>query len=168
VLTSGGFDEGLDVVFEGVVKNSIVDHLVPHYDSDAVRPRYQLNADKRKEYNAMYDNQLRDIIEGYEVCEGEETPISFESTVASRTKTRPQNKNMSVSAPTVLQRVQGLFPAGTEEAKIINWKAQQQVLKGGLNHQHPHCDNAIVNTYANLDVFPFVCIHGFGIDEFSV
>ena len=168
MLTAGGFDEGVDVVFEGVVKNSIVDHLVPHFDGDCVRPRYQLNAEKRTEYNGLYENQLRDIIEGYEVYEGEETPISFESTAATRTKTRPQNKNMAVSAPSVLQRVQGLFPAGTETAKFSNWKARQQVLKGGENHQHPHCDNAIVNTYANLDVFPFVCIHGFGMDEFSV
>ncbi len=43
------------------------------------------------------------------------------------------------------------------------------MLTGGTNHQHPHCDNAIVvNTYANLNVFPFVCIHGFGISEFGM
>ena len=155
-------------MFEGVVKNSIVDHLVPHFDGDNVRPRYQLNTEKRNEYNNLYDQQMRDIIEGYDVCEGEETPISFESTVSSRTKSRPQNKNMAASAPAVLHRVEGLFPPGTEQAKYCNWKARQQLLKGGVNHQHPHCDNAIVNTYANLDVFPFVCIHGFGMDEFSV
>jgi len=155
-------------VFEGVVKNSIVDHLVPHFDGDNVRPRYQLNTEKRNEYNTLYEQQMRDIIEGYDVCEGEETPISFESTVSSRTKSRPQNKNMAASAPAVLHHVEGLFPPGTEQAKYCNWKARQQLLKGGVNHQHPHCDNAIVNTYANLDVFPFVCIHGFGMDEFSV
>jgi hypothetical protein len=116
----------------------------------------------------LYENQLRDIIEGYEVCEGEETPISFESTVSSRTKTRPQNKNMAASAPAVVKRVPGLFTPGSEQAKFSNWKAKQNVLKGGINHQHPHCDNAIMNTYANLDVFPFVCIHGFGMDEFNV
>ena len=60
-LPIGGFeDEGLEVVFEGVVKNSVVDHLVPHFDREAARPRYQLNADKMKE--------------GYDVLEGEETP----------------------------------------------------------------------------------------------
>ncbi len=93
------------------------------------------------------------------VYEGEETPISFESTVSSRTKSRPQNKNMVKAAPTVVRRVAGLFATSSEQAKISNWKAKQQVLKGGINHQHPHCDNAIVNTYANLDVCPFVCIH---------
>jgi hypothetical protein len=165
---AGGFDDGLEYVFEGVVKNSIVDHVVPHYDSETIRPRYQLNPEKRSEYNTLYENQLRDIIEGYEVYEGEETPISFESTVSSRTKSRPQNKNMVASAPTVVQRVGGLFATGSEQAKYSNWKAKQQVLKGGINHQHPHCDNAIVNTYTNLDVFPFVCIHGFGMDEFNV
>ena len=75
----GGFDdEGLEVVFEGVVKNSVVDHLVPHFDRECARPRYQLNADKMKEYNNLYSDQMRDIIEGYDVLEGEETPINFE------------------------------------------------------------------------------------------
>jgi hypothetical protein len=121
-----------------------------------------------KEYNNLYEQQLRDIIEGYDVYEGEETPINFESTVSSRTKNRPQNRAMTAATPAVVQRVEGLFPAGTEQAKFCNWKARQQQLKGGHNHQHPHCDNAIVNTYANEDVFPFVCIHGFGMDEFSL
>ena len=165
----GGFDdEGLEVVFEGVVKNSVVDHLVPHFDREAARPRYQLNADKMKEYNNLYSDQMRDIIEGYDVLEGEETPINFDSTIASTKKSRQPNKAMAASTPAVVQHVGGLFPAGTEQAKYGNWKARQQQLKGGVNHQHPHCDNAIVNTYANEEVFPFVCIHGFGMEEFSV
>jgi hypothetical protein len=147
----GGFDNGLEHVFEGVIKNSIVDHLVPHYDSETLQPRYQLNPEKRSEYDTLYENQLRVIIEGYEVYEGEETPISFESTVSSRTESRPQNKNMVASASTVVRRVASLFATGSEQAKFSNWKAKQQVLKGSINHQHPHCDNAIVNTYANKE-----------------
>jgi hypothetical protein len=168
-LPTGGFeDEGLEYVFEGVIKNSLVDHLVPHFDKEAARPRYQLNPTSCKEYNALYEQQLRDIIEGYDVLEGEETPIHFDSTVATRKNGRQPNRAMSVAAPSVVHNVGGLFPKGTEQATFSNWKAIQQVLKGGQSHQHPHCDNAIVNTYANEDVFPFVCIHGFGVDEFSV
>ena len=160
--------EGLDYVFEGIVNNSIVDHVVPHIDGDTDEPRLQLNGQSRAEYNNMYEEQLRNIIEGYEVFEGEEEPISFDSTAATRTKSRAPNKNMTTSAPALLRRVEGMFPKGTQAGQYSNWKGRQNVLKGGINHQHPHCDNAIVNSYANLDVFPFVCIHGFGVSEFSL
>ena len=155
-------------MFEGVVKNSIVDHVVPHYDKDATWPRLQLDSNARAEYNAAYEGQLRDIIEGYEVHEGEDAPIHYNSTVQSRTKSRPLNRHMSSSSAAVMKRVPGLFPSDSETSKFVNWKATQTVLTGGTNHQHPHSDNAIVNTYANLDVFPFVCIHGFGVSEFGL
>ncbi len=116
----------------------------------------------------MYEEQLRNIIEGYEVFECEEEPISFDSTAGTRTKSRAPNNNMTTSAPALVRRVEGIFPKGTLEGQYSNWKARQNVLKGGINHQHPHCDNAIVNSYANLDIFPFVCIHGFGVEEFSL
>jgi hypothetical protein len=116
----------------------------------------------------MYEEQMRNIIEGYDIYHGDDEAIPFTATVAGRTKGRPQNKNMSAAPPVVLRHVDGLFPTGSSAAQFQNWKAKQTILKGGDKYQHPHCDNAIVNTYANLDVFPFVCIHGFGIDEFSV
>ncbi len=108
----------------------------------------------------MYEGQLRDIIEGYDVYKGEEDPISFNSTIAA-------TKKLS-SSPAVMKHVPGLFPTDSETSKFANWKATHTVLTGGTNHQHAHCDNAIVNTYANLDVFPFVCIHGFGVSEFGM
>ena len=161
-------DEGLEYVFEGVIKNSFVDHVVPHYDKETPWPRLQLDIEKRNEYYSLYEGQLRDIIEGYVIYEGEEDPISFNSTLASNKKARPQNRNMSSSSPAVVKKVPGLFPSNSDTAKFHNWKATHTVLTGGTNHQHPHCDNAIVNTYANLDVFPFVCIHGFGVSEFGL
>ena len=142
---------------------------MPHFDEDSHNPRLQLKADTvREEYSKLYEDQLRNIIEGYDINYGEEDPIPFTSTLASRSKGRPQNKNMSSAAPVRKRHVEGLFPTGSSAAQYQNWKARQTILKGGANHQHPHCDNAIVNTYANLDVFPFVCIHGFGVEEFSL
>ena len=161
-------DKGLEYVFEGVIKNSIVDHVTPHYDKETPWPRLQLDSAKRDEYYKLYEGQMRDIIEGYEVFEGEDDPIGYNSTIATRTKSRPQNKNMSLSNPPVVNRVAGLFPSNSEASKFANWKGTHTVLTGGTNHQHPHCDNAIVNTYANLDVFPFVCLHGFGVSEFGL
>ena len=167
-FTTDEADDGLEYVFEGVTKNAFVDHVVPHYDKETSWPRLQLDSERRAEYYNLYESQCRDIIEGYDVYEGEEEPISFNSTLAQTKKIRPQNKNMSSSSPAVLRHVPGLFPSDSETSKFANWKASHTVLTGGTNHQHPHCDNAIVNSYANLDVFPFVCIHGFGVSEFGL
>ncbi len=162
-------DEGLEVVFEGVNKNSAVDHLVPHFDHESANPRLQLEANEvRPKYTALYEEQLRNVIEGYDVLQGEEQPINFNSTLASRTKGRASNKNMSAASPPVAYHVAGLFPKGSDAGTYTNWKAQQTILKGGTNIQHPHSDNAIVGSYEKLDVFPFVCIHGFGVEEFTL
>ncbi len=162
-------DEGLEVVFEGAVKNSAVDHLGPHFEHDSSNPRLQLEATEvRPKYTTLYEEQLRNVIEEYDVVQGEETPINFNSTLASRTKGRAGNKNMSSAAPAVLHHVDGLFPQGTDAGTYVNWKAQQTILKGGTNIQHPHSDNAIACSYEKMDVFPFVCIHGFGVEEFTL
>jgi hypothetical protein len=163
-------EEGLDVVFEGVVKNSIMDHVVPHYDQDAVNPRVQLQPDRvRAEYTALYETQLQHIIEGYNIICGDEKPISFNSTLSDRPKKKGKGtRDSSSGQPLMARHVQGLFPTNSPAAKYSNWKAAQTILKGGTNIQHPHCDTAIVNSYANLDVFPFVGIHGFGEHEFTM
>jgi hypothetical protein len=136
---------------------------------DSSNPRLQLEPNARRaEYTALYEEQLRNIIEGYDVFHGDEQPISFNSTLATRTKARASNKNMSSSTPILKHHVEGLFPSGSDSAIYSNWKAKQTILIGGSNIQHPHCDNAIVNSYDKLDVFPFVCLHGFGVDEFSL
>jgi hypothetical protein len=103
-------DDGLEYVFEGVIKNSAVDHVVPHYDVDSSNPRMQLESTtKRAEYTTLYEEQLRHIIEGYDVFHGDEQPISFNSTLATRTKARASNKNMPSSTPTMKHHVEGLF-----------------------------------------------------------
>ncbi len=39
---------------------------------------------------------------------------------------------------------------------------------GGENHQHPHSDQGVVESFNGLTIFPFVCLHGFGVDEFTL
>jgi hypothetical protein len=113
-------DNGLEHVFEGVVKNSIVDHVVPHYDENSANPRLQLKTDTvREEYSKLYDEQLRNIIEGYDVFHGDEDPIAFNSTTTGRTKGRPQNKNMSSAPPVLKGHVEGLFPRYSRCAVIL-------------------------------------------------
>jgi hypothetical protein len=61
-----------------------------------------------------------------------------------------------------------MFPSGSDACKSVNWKHAQTILRGGVNYQHPHSDTAKVNSYAGLDIFPFVCIHAFGQEAFSM
>ena len=63
--------------------------------------------------------------------------------------------------------IRGMFEgmAGITE----HWKLNWNVLVGGVNHQHPHTDTASrASSYEGLDVFPFVAIHGFNLDAFSL
>ncbi len=62
----------------------------------------------------------------------------------------------------------GMFPAGSDACKSVNWKYAQTILRAGVNYQHPHSDTARVNSYAGLDIFPFVCIHAFGQEGYSM
>ncbi len=64
-------------MFEGITKNSLVDHVVPHFDTESSNPRMQLESTTvRNEYSKKYEEQLRHIIEGYTIMEGEEDSLS--------------------------------------------------------------------------------------------
>ena len=47
-----------------------------------------------------------------------------------------------------------------------NWHLSQNIVWGGTEHQHAHCDQAKAGEFTYDDIFPFVCVHGFGINEF--
>jgi hypothetical protein len=47
-----------------------------------------------------------------------------------------------------------------------NWHLSQNIVWGGIEHQHPHCDQGKAGAFNYDDIFPFVCVHGFGINEF--
>jgi hypothetical protein len=55
---------------------------------------------------------------------------------------------------------------GYDPANPINWMMAQNVVWGGMSHQHPHCDQGKAGTFNTEQIFPFVCIHGFGLHEF--
>ena len=45
----------------------------------------------------------------------------------------------------------------------------QNVVWGGTGHQHPHCDQGNkAGAFAYEQIFPFVCIHGFGMHQFTM
>ena len=49
-----------------------------------------------------------------------------------------------------------------------NWNMTQNIVTGGVNHQHPHCDQAKAGAFLNESIFSFVAIHGFGVHDFEV
>ena len=68
--------------------------------------------------------------------------------------------------PQVLKQVPGMFTGNA--GKATNWKLGYTSLINGTGFQHPHADAGRPDSYKGLKIFPFVTLHGFGIDEFSV
>jgi hypothetical protein len=70
--------------------------------------------------------------------------------------------------------VKGLFQNHTKKngtnptADPRNWTIAHNVVVGGQDHQHPHCDLGKVGSFAVEEVFPFVAVHGFGVNEFQM
>jgi hypothetical protein len=55
---------------------------------------------------------------------------------------------------------------GSDPANPDNWHMSQNIVWGGTSHQHPHCDQGKAGAFNTDQIFPFVCIHGFGLHEF--
>ncbi len=86
------------MVFEGVTVNSKVDHYVPHFsDAESANPRVQMAAHGvGATYTVQHQEQLRNIIEGYDVCIGDEEPIPFDhKTPKNKPAKRKTNNSMS-------------------------------------------------------------------------
>ena len=63
----------------------------------------------RKEYTKLYNEQLRNIIEGYHVYEGSESPIDFETHTRSISAKKAKNGPKDIP-PRIIKTVPGLFP----------------------------------------------------------
>ncbi len=80
-------DKGLEVIFEDVILNERFDHYTPSYDKDHINARVQLDTgrkryqDIRGMYTTLYDEQLRNILSGYDIFECD-IPIPFEEIVS--------------------------------------------------------------------------------------
>jgi hypothetical protein len=119
----------------------------------------------------MYNEQLRNIIEGYDIYEGQEEPLHFEDKRPENKRKPPKNKrntNEGVLPPRLLKHVPGIFQRGTDRAKFDNWVAAANVVKGGDNYQHAHSDQGRYDEFNNMDLFPFVALHAFGQEEFKL
>ncbi len=120
-----GDETKLDYVFEGIVLNSKVDHYVPMFSSNtSENPRVQLQADTtRWEYTNTYNEQLRNIIEGYDIYEGHEQRIDFKYKRPAKPRTRPTSKIGNQDGPVpprLVKEVPGMFSRGTDRGKFSN------------------------------------------------
>ncbi len=68
--------------------------------------------------------------------------------------------------PQVVKHVPGMFSGNAGIA--ANWKTGYMSLINGTGYQHPHADAGRPDSYKGLQIFPFVTLHEFGVDEFSV
>jgi hypothetical protein len=163
-------------VFEGVAVNSKVDHFVPKFcEATADNPRVQLGDAARAQYTSLYQEQLRNIIEGYDVYEGQAPPISFDAKIApkplkKRKSQIAKEKAVTASAPIpqISRSVPGMFPRGTDRGTFTNWKANHNIIQGGEGYQHAHSDQGRYDEFMYLDVFPFVALHAFGVEPFKL
>ena len=169
-------DKTLEFVFEGITINSKVDHFTPLFCAETDNnPRVQLaQHSSGAEYTQLYQEQLRNIIEGYQVTAGQETPIDFETTVKKAVKPRGTGKKKQGASepkppPQVTRTVEGMFPAGTPRGgTFANWTAAHNTVKGGEGFQHAHSDQGRYDEFMYLDLFPFVALHAFGVEQFQL
>ena len=64
--------------------------------------------------------------------------------------------------------IKGLFPHNPEAGDPKNWNMDFNSIMGGQGYQHPHSDHARSGTYKSLKLFPFVGLHGFNLEPFSL
>jgi hypothetical protein len=166
-----------ETIFEGATFSDCSAFVDAHYDRVNDNARKQMKqtqpgaqAAKWKAFNARYGLQTSQIIEGYTVYEGYETVMDGNSAPhATRQRGSAKRKNQDnegSAQPKVIKHVPGMFAGAAGIA--ANWKMGMTSLVNGLGYQHPHSDAGRPESYKNMSIFPFVTIHGFGIDPFSM
>jgi hypothetical protein len=173
-----------ETIFEGAVFSDNSAFVDAHYDrvNDVARKQMKhvqggAQTAKWKAYNARYGMQTNQIIEGFTLYEGLENIVDTSDRYNTRGKKNSTKKTGLVRSqdtpdvgesnpPRVVQHVPGMFtgPAGV----AANWKMGSTTLINGVGYQHPHCDAGRPESYKGMKIFPFVTIHGFGIDAFSM
>jgi hypothetical protein len=165
-----------ETIFEGATFSDYSAFVDAHYDRMNDNARKQMKqkqtqpgaqAAKWKAFNARYGMQTSQIIEGFTVYEGCETVMDASSgPPATRQRDNGKRKspdNEDSRKPRVMKQVPGMFSGDAGIA--ANWKMGMTSLVNGIGYQHPHSDAGQPDSYKNMSIFPFVTIHGFGIDR---
>ena len=124
--------------------------------------RHAPDAEKQTVFEGAYlDDQSSSVIPHYD-----------KDHVDARRQLKDSSKKVYLDykakyAPQLVDIIEGIFGGGIA-GYSANWKLNWTTVIGGTNYQHPHSDTARIGSYNNLDVFPFVALHGFGLDPFSL
>jgi hypothetical protein len=127
---------------------------------------------KWKAYKERYGNQPIEIIKGF-TRYNRLTNSGEERTAKKGTRKKAGNAGSSSvetvgtdTASKVVEQVPGMFTG--KAGKAANWKMGFTSIVNGTGYQHPHADSGRPDSYKGLKILPFVTIHGFGLDRFSM
>ncbi len=62
--------------------------------------------------------------------------------------------------------IQGMLDGQAGDPR--HWKMGMTTIVDGVNHQHPHSDFGLPESFNKQKVFPFLTLHGFGIDAYRL
>ena len=122
-------------MFEGCTYNSSFDHVIPHYDRNSVNPRVQMRTEDpniRGEYTHLYDDQLKNIIEGYNVFAGDDDPHAAPASIPKHNKAT-QRCSQRPPLGTPIKIVKGLYSSSSHSGNYSIWRAEQTIVQGGSN-----------------------------------
>jgi hypothetical protein len=170
-----------ETIFEGVVCGDSSSFNDAHFDKISLVARQQMKQvqpgtqhAKWKAFKERYGQQTVEIIEGFTQYDRPPLGNSSHRPSTRQHRGRPVQGSSSdttesgeeAPAPTIVKQVPGMFKGKAGLAS--NWKMGFTSLVNGTGYQHPHSDAGRPDFYKGLKIFPFVTIHGFGLNEFTM
>ncbi len=152
--------------------SAFVDGYFDNFNENARKQMKQVQTGaqgtKWKQYKEQYGMQAAQIIEGfteYAGAPGIQGPNSVKRTTRTNNPILPDDTT-EASTPTIVRQVSGMFEG--KAGNSYNWKLGHTSLINGTGYQHPHADAGRPESFKGLDIFPFVTLHGLGVDSFSM
>jgi hypothetical protein len=170
-----------DTIFEGATFADNSAFVDAHYDRVTDLARSQMKytqtgaqAPKWKAHKEHYGPQTSHIIEGFTVYEGMENTLEPDTRHGTRHKSASKKKPTANTVENeaeeehvpIVRKEPGMFTGAAGDA--ANWKMGYTSIVNGSGYQHPHSDAGRPNSYKGMKIFPFVTIHGFGVDAFTM
>jgi hypothetical protein len=123
---------------------------------------------KWKQYKDKYGLQAAQIIEGFTQYAGAPGILGPNSVKRPTRTSNPilTDETIEAPTPTIVRQVCGMFEG--KAGNSYNWKLGHTSLINGTGYQHPHADAGRPEFVKALNIFPFVTLHGFGVDSFSL
>ena len=161
-------------IFEAAVFRDDSAFVDGHFDKMNETARKQMKqvqtgaqATKWKIYKEKYGMQAAQVIEGFTQYAGVPgVQASKNNTRGTRLSNPTLEETCEGTGPTILKEARGMFEG--KAGLSSNWKLGGTSLINGTGYQHPHADAGRPESFKGLKIFPFVTLHGFGVDPFSL